>query len=131
MRKFFFLIVLVIFSEVASSQVVVGGVRRRGTSLDMDDKLKQRLKTDLKLTDSEADSVAMVHQNYSFKLRAVEMDTKISEQERKSQLSSLETARRGELQRILKKDQLQKLEGMRDKLHDRKMYNDDTKSADN
>ena len=73
------LLLLVVFSIGFSHAQVngTGGVRRGGTSMDMRSKMKDRLKTELALSDTETDSVVAIQQSYQYKIRAVKMDTKL------------------------------------------------------
>ena len=106
------LIILFSISSSFSQEFGVGGVRRGGTSPNFKQKMKEKLKADLKLTDDQAGTATVVQQNYEFKMRAIKIDTKLSDEERSSKLKALEEERRQNLKATLSDEQIDKLDAI-------------------
>ena len=87
-----------------------GGVRRGGSSLEIRERVKERLKTELNLTDSQTDSVAAIQQTYEFKIRALKTDSNMNEEDRKTKLAEMEAERKQKLKAILSDEQITKLD---------------------
>jgi hypothetical protein len=112
MKKLILTLLIVVFTVAASfsQEFGVGGVHRGGTSPEMKQKMKERLKTELKLTDDQASAVAVVQQDYQLKMRAVKIDTNTSDDDKKTKLEALETERRQKLKATLSDEQINKLD---------------------
>lgn len=83
--------------------------------MEYTEKKKERLKIDLDLTDEQTDFVVAIEQPYQLKVRALKMDTNISEEARQSKIKELDMLRLEKLKTILTTEQIGKLE----------IYNDD------
>jgi hypothetical protein len=108
-----FLTAFIILSSIASSyaqEFGVGGVHRGGTSTVMKQKMKEKLKAELKLTDDQVNAVTVINQDYLLKARAVKIDTKTTDEQKSDFLKPIEEERKQKLQKILSDEQIIQLE---------------------
>jgi|GEM_PF-3857003 len=112
MRKSVLVFALILSTiAVASAQTYgTGGVRRGGTSLDMRENMKERIKETLKISSSQTDSIAAVEQAYLFKLRAFKTDTNLTDSVRTARVSELEAERKQKFKAILTDEQIAQLD---------------------
>ena len=105
-----------VFSSVHAQTVAVGGYRRAGTKKQIKAMQVDKLRDSLGITEDQAKNVDAIQQNYMLKMRAVKMDTQISEEERKSKLSTLQDERKADLKQVISEAQLAKLDNQRPKI---------------
>ena len=112
MKKILLTLLIVALGATASfSQTFgIGGVHRGGTSPIMKQRMKDKLKSELKLTDDQANSVTVIQQDYELKARAVKIDTKTSDKEKAALLVPIEEERKEALKKILSDEQMNKLD---------------------
>jgi Spy/CpxP family protein refolding chaperone len=112
MKKTFLTVLIIIISVAASfsQEFGVGGVHRGGTSPVMKQRMKERLKAELKLTDDQVNTISVIQQDYQLKARAVKIDTKTSDDEKNALLKPVEEERRQKLKAILSDEQITKLD---------------------
>jgi hypothetical protein len=112
MKKFFLTALIIIISVAASfsQEFGVGGVHRGGTSPVMKKRMKERIKTELKLTDDQVNTISVIQQDYQLKARAVKIDTKTSDDEKKALLKPIEEERKQKLKAVLSDEQISKLD---------------------
>ena len=119
-----FILMLMVFSTVsmsfAQSTTGTGGVRRGGTSLEMTQKMKDRLKTTLNVNDAQVDSISAIQHAYEYKKRALNGDTNAGEADKKQKLAELETERRQKLRAILSEKQINKLDSYSKNMRNRR-----------
>ncbi|GEO09842.1 hypothetical protein [Segetibacter aerophilus] len=91
MKKAFLTLLIVAFCACASfaQKFTIGGVHRGGTSPVDKQKLAEKLKSELKLTDDEANAVVVIQQDYQLKSRSVKIDTQTTDKEKKKNYSLL------------------------------------------
>ncbi len=77
MKKAFLttLIIILGITTSFSQRFTIGGVHRGGTSPVNKQKLVVKLKSELKLTDDQANAVVVIQQDYQLKSRSVKIDT--------------------------------------------------------
>ena len=112
MKKIVVTLVMLIFFAAASfaQEFGTGGVHRGGTSPVMKQRMKERLKTELKLTEDQANAVTVIQQDYVLKARSVKMDTNTSDEEKLEKLKPIEEERHDKLKKILNDEQINKLD---------------------
>ena len=76
----------------------------------MQEMMKERLKTDLKLTDAQIDTVFSVQRDFQMKSRDVRMSNNLSEADKTVKMKQLDEERKTKLKTILNDDQFKKLE---------------------
>jgi len=72
------------------------------------EEMMQQLKTDLKLTDVQADSVSSIQKEFRGKMQAIFMDQSVSQEDRRAQMAPLSEARNKRLQAALGDDLFKK-----------------------
>lgn len=114
MKKFFLTAFIIIISVAASfsQEFGVGGVHRGGTSPVMKQRMKERIKTELKLTDDQVNTISVIQQDYQLKTRAVKIDTKTTDEEKSGLLKPIEEERRQKLKAVLSDEQINKLDAL-------------------
>lgn len=112
MKKAFITSLIIILASTASfSQTFgIGGVHRGGTSPVMKQRMKEKLKSELQLTDDQANAVVVIQQDYELKARAVKIDTNTSDEEKKEKLQPIEEERKQKLKKILSDEQINKID---------------------
>ena len=76
----------------------------------MQEMMKERLKTDLKLTDAQIDTVFIVQRDFQMKSRDVRMSESISADDKKKKMLQLNEERKTKLKTTLNDEQFKKLE---------------------
>ena len=76
----------------------------------MQEMMKERLKTDLKLTDAQIDTVFIVQRDFQMKSRDVRMSESISADDKKNKMLQLNEERKTKLKTTLNDEQFKKLE---------------------
>lgn len=114
MKKIVLTSFMIVFFAAASfaQQFGVGGVHRGGTSPEMKQKMKERLKTELKLTDDQVNTVSVLMQDYQLKSRSIKMDTNTSDADKKTKLKALNEERKQKLKETLSDEQINKLDAI-------------------
>lgn len=112
MNKAILTILIIAFSITAaySQRFGIGGVHRAGTSPVMKQQVKEKLKSELNLTDDQANAVVVIQQDYELKARAVRIDTKTTKAQKKEKLQPLDEERREKLKKYLTDEQIEKLD---------------------
>ena len=104
-------IVIVLCASASFSQkFTIGGVHRGGTSPVNKQKLAERLKSEFKLTDDQANTVVTIQQDYQLKTRAVKIDTQTSDKEKKEKLQPIVEERNQKLKKFLTDEQIEKVD---------------------
>ncbi len=80
---------------------------------------KQMLKDSLQLTDAQADTVVAVHQEYAPQMRQIFMDQTLSPDDKSEKLEYLKQLMDARLKNTLSADQVEKLEAMQERQHER------------
>lgn len=104
------LIIILSVSASFSQRFGVGGVHRGGTSPVMTQRMKEKIKTEFKLTDDQANTVTVIQHDYELKSRAVKIDTKTSKEEKDALLKPIQEERNQKLKAILSDEQINKLD---------------------
>ena len=78
----------------------------------MKEMLKQKLADELKLTESQSDSVATIQMESQKTLRDIKMDSAISQEEKENKLAELKAVRNKKLKAVLNDEQIIKLQEM-------------------
>lgn len=114
MKKYFIALMIICIgvANVNAQTNGTGGVRRGGTSIDMRNKVKERVKTELSLSDAKTDSVAAIQQTYQYKLRSLKFDTNIDEESKKTKIAELESERKLKLKEVITDEQIIKLNAL-------------------
>ena len=112
MKKLFLALTVVFVTAMSanSQNVASGGFRRAGTKASTRAMQKQEIQAQLGVTEGQAKNVDAIQQNYQLKMRAVKMDTDMSDAERKTALAQLQTARKQELKAVISAEQIAKLD---------------------
>ena len=76
----------------------------------MQEMMKERLKTDLKLTDAQIDTVFSVQRDFQMKSRDVRMSNNLSEADKTVKMTQLDEERKTKLKTTLNEEQFKKLE---------------------
>lgn len=133
MKKIFlFLIVAMMYTNFSNAQSMSGGFRRAGTNAQIKAMQKNKLKDSLGLTTEQANRVDAIQQDYMLRMRAVRMNSQISNQEKTIQLNNIKEERKEKLSTFLSNQQIAKLDGKMNKPVKRKMnkkYNTSAKKA--
>lgn len=74
------------------------------------EEMLQQIKTDLKLTDVQADSVASIQKEFRGKMRVIFMDQSLSQEDKRAQMAPLMEARNKRLQTALGDDVFRKVQ---------------------
>ena len=104
------LMTLVSFSQ--ESRTSNGFGRSGGGNTRMKEMLKQKLADELKLTESQSDSVATIQMESQKTLRDIKMDSAISQEEKENKLAELKAVRNKKLKAVLNDEQIIKLQEM-------------------
>ncbi|WP_207492454.1 hypothetical protein [Aridibaculum aurantiacum] len=108
MKKMFFAIcILALTAGSVMAQTGERGGRARGGQ--MNEMMKERLKSELKLTDAQTDSVVAIQQEFQSKAREVRMSQDLSEDDKKKKMEALEAERQAKYKTILNEEQQIKL----------------------
>lgn len=112
MKKAFLLILIIAISVTGSfaQKFTRGGVHRGGTSPVNKQKMADRLKAELKLTDDQANAVVVILQDYQLKSRSIKISTLTTEKEKEEKLQPLEEERIQKLKKIIKDEQIGKVD---------------------
>ncbi len=105
-------LITMFFSNLSVAQdVIVGGYRRAGTNEQIKAMHTDKLKDSLGLTTEQAKKVDAIQQDYNLRIRAINLDTRLSDSAKKSRIEPLENEKRGNLLEVINEQQLAKLEG--------------------
>jgi len=80
--------------------------------------MKQRLKDSLQLSDTKADSVIAVLQEFQPKQREIFMDQSLSQDDKMAKIKDLNTQRKEKLKTVLTDDQITKYEAMEQRMRE-------------
>lgn len=121
MKKLILLLLLASLSITAtwSQETASGGFRRAGTNLHIKGMHKKQLKDTLGLTTEQANQVDAIQQDFKLKMRAVKLDTKLTDAGKNSRLAILKKERMDKLRGVISKEQIAKLDGT--KKHPKKL----------
>lgn len=81
----------------------------------MREMMREKIKTELQLTDAQTDSVQAVQHDFQLKTRSLRMDSNLSTDEQKEKMKELNQQRKARLKSILSEEQVTKLEEMVEK----------------
>ncbi len=110
-------LITMFFSNLSVAQdVIVGGYRRAGTNEQIKAMHTDKLKDSLGLTTEQAKKVDAIQQDYNLRIRAINLDTQLSDSAKKSRIEPLENEKRGNLLEVINEQQLAKLEGRKSKM---------------
>ena len=111
MRKILFTLTIAIISfNTIEAQVTTGGFRRGGTKHQIKAMQREKLKDSLKLTDAQSKNVDALQQMYMLRMRAVNLDTKLTKEERRVQIEAIQAERKEKLRAVLSEEQLAKMD---------------------
>lgn len=110
------LALLVITLSVYSLANAQGGGGQRGERFR--EAMKQRLKDSLQLSDTKADSVIAVLQEFQPKQREIFMDQSLSQDDKMTKIKDLNTQRKEKLKTVLTDDQITKYEAMEQRIRE-------------
>jgi Skp family chaperone for outer membrane proteins len=112
MKKILFTALLFTLCASASfsQKFSIGGVHRGGTSPVNKQKLADRFKSEFKLTDDQANTLVTIQQDYQLKSRAIKIDTKTTNKEKKEKLQPIEEERNEKLKKFLTEEQINKVD---------------------
>jgi hypothetical protein len=108
MKKIFMMLLVVAIS--AGAAVAQDGNRPQRDGGKMREAMKEKLKTDLKFTDVQVDSIMSIQQEFMGKNREVRTNTALSDDDKKAKMQELNEARKKRLKTILNEDQSKQLE---------------------
>ena len=113
MKKALFigLLLLMITTCVEAQNTVSGGFRRAGTNAQTKAMHTQQLQDSLGLNSDQAKKVDAIQQDFMLKMRAVKLDTQLSDTARKSRLQELQKERKEKLKKVITEQQLAKMDG--------------------
>ncbi|HEX8278757.1 MAG TPA: hypothetical protein VF540_08680 [Segetibacter sp.] len=97
-----------------------GGVRRGGTSMDITDNMKERIKAALNISDAKTDSVVTIQQTFQYKIRSLKMDTNLNAETKRRKVAELEGERRQKLKEVINDQQINNIEGFVESRRSRK-----------
>ena len=114
MKKIILSLAIVIVTAMGANAQTKGsgGFRRAGTNAQTKAMQKQQIKADLNVTGDQAKNVDAIQQNYQLKMRAVKMDTQLTQADRKAKLSELQAQRKQELSAVISAQQIARLDGV-------------------
>jgi hypothetical protein len=111
MKKILFTLIVCAISFVsAEAQVTSGGFRRAGTKHATKAMQRDKLKDTLNISEGKSKNVDALQQMYMLRIRAINLDTKLSKEERKSMIKEIQEERREKLRAVLTEEQLAKLD---------------------
>lgn len=82
-------------------------------------RMKERLKSELNLTDAQADSVMAINKDYMMQLRSLKADSTLSTTEKQTKMSEYNQQKTTRLQAVLSKEQMKQLEELQEKNKER------------
>lgn len=109
MKKILFTVLVLAVSAITVMAQQGQGGGRPGTG-QMREMMRDRLKTELKATDAQADSILAIQQGFQMKARDVRMDQALSADDKKTKMTALESDRKTKLQAVLSAEQVTKVE---------------------
>ena len=115
MKKAVFILSILLMTIVSFSQesrTSNGFGRSGGGNPRMKEMLKQKLADELKLTESQSDSVATIQMESQKTMRDIKMDSAISQEEKENKLTELKAVRNKKLKAVLTDEQIGKLQEM-------------------
>ena len=112
MKKAFLtaIIILVCASSSFSQRFGTGGVHRGGTRPVNKEVMVEKLKSELHLTDDQANAVVVIQRDFQLKARSVKIDNKTSDKEKKEKLQPIVEERNEKLKKILTEEQISKID---------------------
>lgn len=93
-----------------------GGFTRGGGGAEMRDRMRQRMKDELQLTDAQTDSVMNVQQDFQRKTRELKKNTSLSEDDQAAKSKEMETERNEKFKSFLSAEQVTKLQAFYEKM---------------
>ncbi len=124
---------LMVAITAGTAKAQQGGDRngRPGGGGQMREMMKERIKTELKLTDVQADSVMNVQQDFQMKSRDVRMSNNLSEADKTTKMKQLEDERKAKLKGVLNEEQSAKLEAFYENMRKMREQRQGQRPADN
>ena len=104
------LLMVAITSGAAIAQQSGDRPARVGGGGQMREIMKERIKTEMRLTDVQVDSVMSVQQDFQMKSRDVRMSNNLSEADKTVKMKQLDEERKTKLKTTLNEEQFKKLE---------------------
>lgn len=101
------------------TQSNTGGLRRGGGGAGnprVKEVLKQKLISELNLTEVQADSVAAIQMDAQKNMRALKMESSLSPEDKENKLAEMKDARNKKLKALLTDEQIVKLQEMMDNM---------------
>lgn len=112
MKRLVLLLVSVLFIATLPASAQGTGGFRHGNKQQWRDRMKARIKDELKLTDVQADTVMKINQWYQGKINAAKNDGSLTPKEQETQVATLQQERKAALKAILTDEQVTKLQTM-------------------
>ena len=113
MKKIFIAVLLVIVAT--GTAMAQPGSRDGRGGREMREAMREKMKTELQLSDAQADSVQAVQHEFQMKLRDLRQNHYLNEEQRKAAAKELNEKRKAKIKTILSDEQAQKLEEMMEK----------------
>lgn len=112
MKKTFLIAFIIVLCASASfaQKFTIGGVHRGGTSPVNKQKMVEKLKSEFKLTNDQANTVVTIQQDYQLKARSIKIDTQTTDKEKKEKLQPVTEERNQRLKKILTDEQINKID---------------------
>lgn len=129
MKKLLFAVFILAIS--AGTALAQPGNRNGKGGAQMREMMREKMKTELQLTDAQTDSVQAVQHEFQLKTRSIRQDSKLSEDEKKTKLKELNLARKANLKSILSEEQMAKLEEMMEKQRNLRQQRQGNRDIDN
>lgn len=121
MKKLFLAIGILCMTTISFSQETQSsmGMARRGGGAGnpkMKEVLKQKLISELNLSEAQADSVSAIQMEAQKNMRELKMESSLSPEDKEKKLSEMKSARNKKLKAILSESQIAKLQEMLDNM---------------
>lgn len=129
MKKLFLALSILLMTTFAFSQDSKSstGLRRGGGGADnprMKEAIKQKLMSELKLTDVQADSVTVIQMESQKNMRELRKESSLSPEDKENKLTEMKAARNKKLKAILTEEQIGKLQEMMENMRKNREQND-------
>ncbi len=122
MKKTLFLsLTFCILASCVDAQTVSGGFRRAGTNAQIKAMHTGQLADSLNLSEDQAKNVDAIQQDFMLKMRAIKLDTQLSDTARKSRLQELQNERKEKLKKVMTEQQLAKMDNQKPRVEKTKM----------
>ena len=112
------------FSQDSKSSTGLGRGADGAGNPRMKEALKQKLISELKLTDAQADSVTVIQMESQRKMRELRMESSLSPEDKESKQTEIKAVRNKKLKAILTEEQIGKLQEMMENMRKNREHNE-------